>query len=376
MTEFKIVIIVDNFFPHIGGVEKMFLDLAKGLLKQGMDVRVITSNSGGITGYHKFEGVDVYSYKWFSFADHSIPSLKDLREHVQWADVIHTCTNTAGPMACRAGKIYNKPVLITVPEFVGKNWSWIEPNQILRLGYQLVEWYAVSRNYDYVVAISKFTERNLIKTHIAEEKIQTVYCAVDGIDLVEKDRQALCTFAGTEAESTIFLYYGRPGQPKGVFVYLDAIKLAAPRLTGKKVKFVFILSKEPNKERSRFLQQVQEAGLNSLVAVRDPQPRKKLLQYVKSSDFIVVPSITEGFGLTAVESCQLGKKVIHSDGGSLPEVVSGQTLSFANRDSKDLADKLEYALNGGEFKQTLLKSFSAESMVQGYLDAYRKITTA
>jgi len=372
MTKLKILIVVENFFPHIGGKEKLFCDLAKGLQRQGMEVRVVTSNSGGITGFHQFEGIDVYSYKWFSFADHAIPSIKDLREHVCWADVIHTSTYTAAPMANYAGKIYHKPVLITVLEFLGEKWSWIEPNCFLRIGYRLFERYIVSQKYDYTVCISKATEHDLLKAYTAK-KVKTVYCAIDNLNLVEEDRQGLCAFAGAEENSTIFLYYGRPGQPKGIFVYLEAIRLAAPKLAGKNVKFVFILSKEPHKERQRFLRQVQKDGLDSLVAVRDSQPREKLLQYVKSSDFIVVPSITEGFGLTATESCQLGRRVIHSDGGSLPEVVSGDTLSFKNRNSRDLAEKLIYALNGGEFVHTPLKSFSEDSMVQGYLDTYRSI---
>lgn len=372
MNELKVAMIIENFFPHIGGVEKVFLDLAQGLIKRGIKVRIVTSNSGGITGFHQFEGVDVYSYRWFTFADHAIPRLRDLQEHVRWADILHTSTYTAGPIAYYAGKKYHKPVLITVHEFLDEKWSWIEPNCILRFGYQIFERYAVLHHYNTFICDSNATRNDLLRIKIDPKKIQTIYCAVDEVQEIQVDRQALCAFSGADEDATIFLYYGRPGQPKGIFVYLEALKRLRFRLSGKKVKFLFILSKEPHKMRERFLRQIQKDGLESLIIVQDSQPRKKLLQYVKSSDFVVVPSITEGFGLTTAESCQLGQRVIHSDGGSLPEVASGFTLSFRNRDSGDLAEKLEYALNGGEFKQTPLKQFRKEAMVQGYLEAYQK----
>ena len=375
MDKLRLVIIIENFFPHIGGVEKFFLDLAKGLLKEGVDVRIVTSNSGGITGFHEFEGVDVYSYSWFTFSDHALPSLTDLEEHVCWADIVHTSTYTAAPIAFYAGKRWNKPVVITVHEFLDKKWAWIEHNPFLQIAYRLFERYTISQKYDYFVCDSDATKNDLLKAHIApsHQKIQTVYLSVDTQQTIEEDRKELCALAGASEESTIFLYYGRPGKPKGIFVYLEAIKMIAPKLSVSEVKFLFILSPEPHKERERFLQKIEKDNLGSLVEVCASQPREQLLKYVKSSDFIVVPSITEGFGLTTTESCQLGKKVIHSSGGSLPEVASGFKILYRNRDSKDLAEKLEYALNGGKFKQTPLKKFTEEKMVQGYLTVYQNI---
>lgn len=375
MNRLRVAIIIENFFPHVGGVEKFFLDLAKEFLRGGDEVRVVTSNSGGISGYHKFEGVPVYSYNWPSFADHPVPALKDLHEHAAWANVIHTSTYTAGPMAYKVAKKHHKPVVITVHEFLGEKWAWIERNPIMRMGYRLFERYVLSKPYDYFVCDSDATKRDLLTTHVASHKVETVYLAVDNFQSITEDRQALCAFAGIEQDSSIVLYYGRPGQPKGLFLLLDAIKKAAPEISGKKVKFLFILAKEPHKQRHLFEEKICQYGLESQVIVRNSQPREKLLQYVKSSDFVVVPSITEGFGLTTAESCQLGKRVIHSSGGSLPEVASGLTLMFENRNSEDLASKLVYALNGGEFMQTVLKNFTVEVMAQKYRVIYKRISS-
>lgn len=370
----KIALITENFLPHIGGIEKFLLDLAKGLMRRGVEVRVVTSDSGGIIGFHQFEGVDVYSYHWFSFSDHAVPSIKNLKEHICWADVIHTNTYTTAPITNYLGKKYHKPVLITVHEVLGEKWNWIETNPVLRLGYRLFERYVVTRNYDRFVCNSIATKNDLQKLKIPFDKVRLVYSSIrtDDFDSVQENRKALCEFAGIDEMSTIFLYFGRPGQPKGIFVYLNAIKLLDPQLI-KRAKFIFILAKEPHRMRQQFLRQIQKDGLGSTVVVCDSQPRAKLLEYIKSSDYVVIPSITEGFGLTTAESCLLGKKVIHSSAGALPEVASGLTLQFENRNSRDLAQKLEYALNGGEFKKTPYRFFDEESMVSAYLEIYNEL---
>lgn len=373
----KIVIIAENFFPHIGGIERFLLDLAKGLLKRGVEVRVVTSDSGGINGFHQFEGVDVYSYHWFSLSDHAIPSAKDLEEHIRWADVVHTNPHTAAPVSRYVSQKYHKPVLVTIYEVAGKRWEWIESNPVLRLGYQLFERYVATRTYDRYVCISIATQRDLLKLKVPSDKVRMIYLSseIKGADSVQENRRALCTFAGIDETSTIFLYFGRPGKSKGIFVYLDAIKLLDPKWKNQ-AKFVFLLAKEPHRERQRVLQQIKRDHLESMVVICEPQPRAKLLEYIKSCDFVVIPSLTEGFGFTTVESCQLGKKVIHSGAGSLPEVASGLTLQFENRNSVDLAKKMEYALSGGEFKKTPFRVFDEESMVSAYLEIYNELNVS
>jgi len=52
--------------------------------------------------------------------------------------------------------------------------------------------------------------------------------------------------------------------------------------------------------------------------------RSELPSYIAASDCIVVPSLSEGFGFAAAESCAMGKLIVASNVASLPEVVSGK----------------------------------------------------
>jgi hypothetical protein len=85
------------------------------------------------------------------------------------------------------------------------------------------------------------------------------------------------------------------------------------------------------------------------------------------ADYVVVPSITEGFGFSALEACQLGTPLIYSDGCSLPEVTYGKVLDFANRDADQLEDRIKAVMDKGidAFKDVPAKTFKMEDMIDG-----------
>lgn len=55
------------------------------------------------------------------------------------------------------------------------------------------------------------------------------------------------------------------------------------------------------------------------------------------SKFVVFPSRFEGFGFPLLEAMKLGKPIISSDAGSLPEIAGGAALIFPSGDSSALA---------------------------------------
>src|SRR5688572_10829682 len=95
----KICFILEHFHPHIGGAETIFKGITAHLAKLGHEVRVVTSNSGGVDGTSWSDGVEVIHFPWTQFFGHPIPRKKDVRPFVEWADIVHTATYTSGPVA-------------------------------------------------------------------------------------------------------------------------------------------------------------------------------------------------------------------------------------------------------------------------------------
>jgi len=92
------------------------------------------------------------------------------------------------------------------------------------------------------------------------------------------------------------------------------------------------------------------------------------LNLINLADIFVLPSDFEGFGLVIVEALSLGKTVVSTDCKSGPaEIIGNNEYGYLCKvdDSKDLAEKIEYAINHKIDEEVLMKrarEFSVEKI--------------
>lgn len=372
----KILYVVGHYIPHIGGVEILFQQFVKGMIAHGHEVRVVTSSSGGIVGKKELDGAEVYGYDWKIFCGHPIAKVRDIEEHAKWADIVHTTTFTVAPPTLKACKKLHKPCLITIHEVLGDKWFWVEPNKIKAFGFKMFEQYVCCKPYDYIHFDSDSTMNDYFKYYHKRDRVRRIYlCVDDNVPRLKQESSVkLKDVFDIPEEAKTFLYFGRPGQSKGIFVLLDAIEILKREHENelKNIKFCFLISNDPKKQRDIFEKMVSKKGLSDIVKTHDSVKRVDLFKIVSDSDCVIVPSITEGFGFCAAETCALHKNIIYSNGGSLPEVVSGNIMGFENRNSKDLADKILKVIQNGnsEFEFTEYKTFTSDVMIDSLLEYY------
>ncbi|MBP3920871.1 MAG: glycosyltransferase family 4 protein [Bacilli bacterium] len=373
----KVCYVLPHFYPHVGGAEQAFMDLIKVLVKKNIEVRVVTSSSGGIVGHKLFEGIDIYYYNWKMFFGHPIVKKKDLEEHVRWADIVHSAVYSPIPPTSSVCKKIGRPHVGCVHEVLGKRWYWIESNKIKAFLFKKYEEYTVRQYCDIFITPSFATKTDLEKCN-KKANVKNIYWISDNEKkTIKVDKEKFNNYFNIKSSDKVFLNYGRPGKTKGVFIYLDAIRKVVNDIDSKKlknIKFCFIMAKDPSSERKKFLDEVNRNNLENYVIVRESVSREDLENYRACADYIVVPSITEGFGLTAIEACEASKKLIHSSGGSLPEVTFGETIQFENRNSEDLADKLKGIILGScKFVKKEKKDFSKETISNEYINVYKSL---
>ena len=373
----KICYVVGHFYPHVGGVEKLFLDYATGMVEKGNQVRVVTSNSGGITGKKEYKGIEVYYYSWPIMFGHPIVKKEDLITHIEWADLVHTTTFTVAPPVRNICYKKSKPVIITILEVLGNKWHWIEKNPIKACIFRLCETYVCSQRYSAKCVDSEATKNDYLNYLNNKDIIFKVYCSIDDnlSKIASESAIHLRELFQVNNKSRCFLYYGRPGQSKGIFVYLNAIHRLKEKYSEailENVTFCFLMSDDPLKEKKRFLKQVRKFSLEKFIKVMKSVKREELLKCIQEADYIVVPSITEGFGFSAAEACALGRPLIHSNAGSLPEIAYGKVLSFQNQNVDDLADCLYKVIIDGEkaFQDVPKKSFTKKEMIESLSKIY------
>jgi glycosyltransferase involved in cell wall biosynthesis len=239
----------------------------------------------------------------------------------------------------------------------------------------LFEKYILTRNYTFYHAISASTQNDLIKSGVDSRLIAAIYPGVK-IKGSEPNGRRVSNDnpppANSEERSQTFLYFGRPGKPKGIFVLFDAIKAIRNQLP-EGFRFTYIVSNKPLGEKNRLRRLVEKYALEDVVAIKDPLAEEDLVRAIKDAYCVIVPSITEGFGLSAAEACMLGKPVIVSDAGSLPEVAFGKVLFFQNRNSSDLATKILLATEG-KFERLPERNFDWNISTRRLLDLYQNLT--
>ena len=133
--------------------------------------------------------------------------------------------------------------------------------------------------------------------------------------------------------------------------------------------------------RSMMEEQVSETSLEMAVEFVGRQPQTDLQSYYDKIDILLMPSRSEGFGLTAIEGMARGCAVVAADVGGLPEVVEGVGILHKAGNADDLADKIKYLLSDdnrlracSEAGLERVSRFSAETYSRLIADLYAKLS--
>lgn len=111
--------------------------------------------------------------------------------------------------------------------------------------------------------------------------------------------------------------------------------------------------------------------------------RRDVPDLMAASDFMVLPSLMEAFGLVVIEALYLGLPVVASRVGGIPEIVDeGKDSLLVNRgDSGDMAQGILQLLNNtkqreamrGQGREKVIARYSFDHMMRGYEAVYAEL---
>ena len=172
--------------------------------------------------------------------------------------------------------------------------------------------------------------------NIPADKIDIVYNGVRKekfeFDWSESERAA-SRLPYAKPEEKVVLFVGRFVREKGIQVLMSAASTVLAILPN--TKFVVV----GGGNRDRFEGFVHWAGLDDRVQFTGFMANRALHQMYRMADVAVFPSLYEPFGIVALEAMAAGCAVVASDAGGLPEVVLHDetgTLSYKG-DAESLA---------------------------------------
>ncbi len=192
---------------------------------------------------------------------------------------------------------------------------------------------------DRIIAVSEATKRIIHeKYHIPLIKIDVVYNALDEEFLTEKYHydDSLYKYIDELKKSgyTIVSTVGRFTVQKGLEFFMQAAKKAIDK--NPKLLFVFAGDGE---ERNHLISEAATLGISRNVVFTGFIRGKKLRDVYSLSDIFVMSSVSEPFGLTALEAAHHGDALILTNQSGVSEIV-WSCLKYDFWDEDKLADEI------------------------------------
>lgn len=377
----KILYILDNFYPHIGGAELLFQQLAEGMAAEGHTVTVLApQNFPDYLDEEEHNGVRIVRQRVPAFAQRyfftfwaMFKAIRLARQH----DIIHTATYNSIPLAWLAGKITGKKAVVTIYEVWDRKWySLSGQSRAKATVLRAIERILLQFRFSQVICISDSTLRDYQRLFPASPARRIYpdvdYAGIERLTLTESRKTAFRQAQGWSETDYVVLGFGRPGISKGFDYLVGAVPAVVDALPN--VKMTFIWPSAPNfiSLRESLVQRLDSFGLGDSITVLDKQSRADLFAYIQSADCVVIPSLAEGFGYAAIEACLLAKSVVATTAGSLPEVVSGNVCLVEPADSGALATGIVQMHNGVQ-SALPFRRFTTEAMLESHHQLYREL---
>jgi len=210
---------------------------------------------------------------------------------------------------------------------------------------------------DKVIAVSGFTKQVLVNDYgVSPQKVEVVHNGINtwNYDLDGSEPNGISKLK--KLGYKIVLFVGRITIMKGA----DYLMYAAKRVLEYDSKVIFVFVGSGDME-GQIMRQAAELGISNKVLFPGFLRGTELSAAYRSADLFVMPSVSEPFGLTSLESLIHGTPVLLSKQSGVSEVLKN-ALKTDFWDVEDMADKILSAL--------AYKSLRAELVLNGRKDAY------
>ncbi len=379
-----VVFVVDHFYPLVGGAETLFDELTSALASSGVRTIVVTQRvpreslpretRHGVE-IHRVWVPPVGARLWFLFA--AVPCLCRV---ARGAAVLHAGGYASMLPARLASWWLRVPAVATVFEVLDEQLvTSMRLAAPLAWAYRRFERWVMRLPLARFLCISRYTAERLQRVAAGNASRATViYPAID-YEFWDPQRHAprdLRAELGLPADARLCLFFGRPGLSKGIEALVEAARLLRDD-PARPCYLVLLLAREPATGRRYVLDAVQQYGLSSWVKVLDPVRRSELPSYLLSADCVVIPSLSEGFGYSAIEAATLGCPVVGTTGHVFEEVLGGCATLVSPSDPARLAAALREVAWATDRPRTCLpQRFDRAAHLTATLRVYAEVTSA
>lgn len=351
----KVFMLSWEFPPKIvGGLGVVVYNIVKHLLRKGVEIKLALPSDPdnkelkdiifpvfrkmeikyGVYESLLFEEESVEGKSFFDIVELYAERVAKICRHMDF-DVIHAHDWLTFKAAMKLKKETGKPFIAHVhsTEFDRAGGKYGNPK------VHEIEYYAF-HSADKIIAVSKRVKNWIVNEYFVDpQKIEVVYNAIEKIQTSEEKRSG-----------HVVLYVGRLSLMKGPDYFLRAAKKV---LEKEDAYFVIVGQGEM---MHQLMEEACALGIADKVLFTGFIDRETLVnQFYKYADVFVMPSISEPFGLTALEAIANKVPVIVSKQSGIAEVVKN-CLKVDFWDVNEMANKIIALLRHKPLKEMIAES--------------------
>jgi glycosyltransferase involved in cell wall biosynthesis len=175
------------------------------------------------------------------------------------------------------------------------------------------------------------------------------------------------------SDKTTFIYLSNLRKDKGIFVFLEAIRLLKPIENKFSINVAGPSADVTIKEVKSYIKRHNIDNAN----VVGPAYGKEKYSYLKMSDVFVLPSKNECFPLTILEAYQSGLAVISTNTGAIPYIVKNNHNGFVvtPEDPVELAERMKQIIEDRDLlfamkarnKKEYQEKYTSEIFIQNFV---------
>jgi len=373
----RVFLSIRHYYPDGGGAEVLAHRLAVHLVRQRLDLTVLTGRFGRTRRREKMDGVPVLRH----FIGVYVPVVHEVCYLLSLArelfarrndyDVIHVFqTNLSACVASLIGKRLGKRIVTTCHN-AGEQGD-ISTLSSLPGGGRLLQ--LVCQKVDGATGVSKDVVHQMLAVGFSRKRTWYVPNGVPHPLPDRINRASIRSRFGLGKGEICAVFVGRLAVEKALDLLIDAWGEITQRY--RRAKLVLV---GDGKSRELLEKQARETGVGEAVAFVGKVD--DVASYLFAADLFVLPSVTEGMSMALLEAMALGLPVVASRVGGTVDVIADRRngLLFESGDKEGLircitsliaSKKLRTEL-GRAARKDFLERFSIEVTADHYLHVYR-----
>ncbi len=384
----KVCFVNALFYPFRGGTENHMFELGEALVKQGIEVHVVTARLKGTKTEEKINCLKIHRVpaKIVKIPGLYPPPLVLCPNFLQYLQKIDERENfdlfhlhgrwfpdfTVVGKYC---KKTNKPFVLTLHNArpIGISAAYT----IFGSAYEMAIGKKVIKRADELIAVSKWTRDDVAKYDIPINKFTVIYNGINAREFSSKYNSKVKKQFQMENKDVLLVWVGRVIAQKGLKYLIKAMQLVLKENPTAKLLII-----GTGTDLKKLKKLTSELGIGeSIIFYGAENNRKKLNDLLRGCNAFVFPSIWEPFGIVAIEAMASGLPVIGVCTGGIPEIVENgkngllcppkNVTELTNTINKFIKIKNKNKLKRNALK-TARKKFNWEKIAKQTIKVYKK----